>query len=175
MAILYSCQNYFFCEIDGFIHSFIQSFNHFQLLFSLIITTSTSMRLNKNKLHLTAFILASFASLPVHVSAVFEKGDKRAKIPGKLDDGQEILDYIVRFRDTRSYKSFVESNEVQAMTTVKSLSFMNTQVLKFPSEGDAKAWCAERKDVKLCVKGESTSQSRKETYLQCVWCLFHCR
>ncbi len=48
------------------------------------------MRLNKNKLHLTAFILASFASLPVYVSAVFEKGDKRARIPGKPDDGQVI-------------------------------------------------------------------------------------
>ena len=124
------------------------------------------MRLNKKTLHLTAFFLASIASLPAHVSAVLEKGGTQAGeiIPGNPDDGEEILDYIVRFTNAKSYQNFVKT-EVQLMNTVTPLSFMNSQVLKFSSEEDAEAWFAERKDVQLFVKGES-SQSRK-TSLQC--------
>eukprot|EP01083_Nonionella_stella_P211031 763466_1 len=121
------------------------------------------MRLNKKTLHLTAFILASFASLPAHVSAVFEKaGDNKqaaAEIQRNPDDGEKILDYIVRFTDASSYQRFVET-EVQLMNTVTSLSFMNAQVLKFPSEEDAEGWFAKRKDVQIFVKGESSQSSR---------------
>ena len=123
------------------------------------------MRFNKKTLHLTAFILACFASLPAHGSTVFEKaGDKQAAAAAEIqrnppeDDGEDY-DAIAKFIDASSYQSFVET-EVQLMNTVTSLSFMNAQVLKFPSEEDAEAWFATRKDVQIFVKGES-SQSRR--------------
>ena len=124
------------------------------------------MRLNKKSLHLTAFFLASIASLPAHVSAVLEKGGTQAgEIPGDPDDGEKNLNYIVRFTNATSYQSFVETEVHLEVITVTSLSFMNAQVLNFSSEEDAIAWFAKREDVQLFVKGES-SQSRK-TSLQC--------
>ena len=126
---------------------------------------SMSMLNKRTLLHLTTFFLASIASLPAHVSAVLEKGGTQAgEIPGNPDDGEGILDYIVRFTDAESYQNFVKT-EVQLMNAGTSLSFMNTQVLNFSSEEDAEAWFAERKDVQLFAKGES-SQSRK-TSLSC--------
>lgn len=109
------------------------------------------MRFNyRVSLKISAFILASISTLSIPAHSVELKNDT---IIINAGDDDEVLDYIVRFKDVNSYQDFV-SNEIKAMSVVSSLSFMSSEVLKFPSADMALEWAAARKDIAIMEKGE---------------------
>ena len=110
------------------------------------------MRSSVKVQHLAVFILLCIAKLPSYVSAVIEK-DGEGQVKSQVNDrDKDILDYIVRFEDTKSYQSFLQT-EVQVMDSVTSLPFMNAEVLKFSSAKAAKDWSLRRKDIRFVMKG----------------------
>ncbi len=68
------------------------------------------MRSSVKVQHLAVLILFCIAMLPVHVFAVVEKDGEGQVVKAQVNDtDEEILDYIVRFEDTKSYQSFLET------------------------------------------------------------------